>query len=443
MQQWYQWQIDNAAYIYKYFTSRGFTPESTCGMLGNMAWESGICSWRIQSEPLTSTPTREYIKGLGYGLVQWTESQYNVEQGLPFEIVEWCNQRRLPYWTVESQCKYLYYQMTNPVGMWSFDWYCLTYWEGAGDISQYAMSKGEFITSRRGAGFLAAVFCANFEKPAAHGANVQKRVNYAHYWYSQLASGRISSSQPAPVPVDDNPSPSYDGSYYPPASPDGRYQIQNGNTLSGIAAHFGVTVQELCQWNGIENPNVIYAGHYIYVTPHSPAPHPAGGIVIHVEKGDTLWGIAQRYGVTVQDLCDWNSNVISNPNRIYPGEPLVIYPGSVSTSSSPDCITYTVEKGDTLWGIAQRYGVTVQQLCDWNSNVISNPNVIYPGERLTIYTGSSSSPSGPTGWYTIQPGDTLWGIAQRYGVTVQDLCDWNRDKISNPNEIYPNTVIRV
>ena len=333
--------------------------------------------------------------------------------------------------------------MTNPTGQYSIETY--TIYTPYGRI--YPLTQEEYRLSRASAEYLALVFCANYEKPqpACYGGkpNFSARQFYAHYWYSQLASGRISSSQPAPVPVDDNPSPSYDGSYYPPASPDGRYQIQSGNTLSGIAAHFGVTVQELCQWNGIENPNVIYAGHYIYVTPHSPASRPAGGIVIHVEKGDTLWGIAQRYGVTVQQLCDWNSNVISNPNRIYPGEPLVIYPGSVSTSSSPDCITYTVENGDTLWGIAQRYGVTVQDLCDWNRDKISNPNVIYPGERLTIYTGSSSSPSGPTGWYTIQPGDTLWGIAQRYGVTVQQLCDWNRGKISNPNEIYPNTVIRV
>ena len=432
-----QWQIDNAAYIYKYFTSRGFTPESTCGMLGNMTCESDI----LPNNPPCS-PYEGMLESwweVGIGIVQWTGRQSHEN------IYSWCQIEGVSsqWQTLPVQCAYLYYQMTNPVGQYFIE--TKTSWTPYGVI--YPLTQEEYKVSHESAGYLALTFCANFERPlpAYYGGrpNYAARHFYAHYWYSQLASGRISSSQPAPVPVDDNPSPSYDGSYYPPASPDGRYQIQSGNTLSGIAAHFGVTVQELCQWNGIENPNVIYTGHYIYVTPHSPAPHPAGGIVIHVEKGDTLWGIAQRYGVTVQQLCDWNSNVISNPNRIYPGEPLVIYPGSVSTSSSPDCITYTVQNGDTLWGIAQRYGVTVQQLCDWNRDKISNPNVIYPGERLTIYTGSSSSPSGPTGWYTIQPGDTLWGIAQRYGVTVQDLCDWNRDKISNPNEIYPNTVIRV
>ncbi len=419
-----QWQIDNAAYIYKYFTSHGFTPESTCGMLGNFTWESGLNPGKWQD----GCPHNIYDKNVGFGLAQWTPA---------IKLVSWCqsNGNGDAWSTLSVQCNFLYYEMLHP------DYIPYPSGEGAWPwIMNMAMTAPEFITSADQVGQLAIIFCKNFERPNPYYAHVQNRVNYANYWYSQLASGRISSSQPAPVPVDASPSPSYDGSYYPPASPDGRYQIQSGNTLSGIAAHFGVTVQELCEWNGIKNPNVIYAGHYIYVKPHNPSPSPSDGgkIVITIQPGDTLWGIAQRYGVTVQQLCQWNG--ITNPNYIQAYTPLTIY---LPSSSSPDCITYTVQNGDTLWGIAQRYGVTVQQLCDWNRDKISNPNVIYPGERLTIYTGSSSSPSGPTGWYTIQPGDTLWGIAQRYGVTVQDLCDWNRDKISNPNEIYPNTVIRV
>ena len=436
-----QWQIDNAAYIYRFFTSRGFTPESTCGMLGNIQAESAICSWRIENKPLTSTPTREYIKGVGYGLVQWTESQYDVELGLPFKIVEWCNQRGLPYWTVESQCEYLYYQMTNPAGQYFIE--TNTAWTPYGEV--YPLTQEEYRVSRKSAGYLALAFCANFERPnpSWRGGypHYAERSSYANAWYSQLASASIPSStpQPAPAPVD-NPPSSYDGSYYPPASPDGRYQIQPGNTLSGIAEHFGVTVQDLCQWNGISDPNTIYAWHYIYVKPHNPSPAPAGGrkIVITIASGDTLWGIAQEYGVTVQQLCQWNN--IKDPNYIRAGASLTIY--LPSSSPSPSYIIYTVQKGDTLWGIAQRYGVTVQDLCEWNRNVISDPNDIYPRERLIIYTGASS-PSGPTGWYTVRKGDTLWGIAQMYGVTVQDLCEWNRGVILDPNKIYPNTTIRV
>ena len=438
-----QWQIDNAAYIYGFFTSRGFTPESTCGMLGNMMMESGVCSWRIQNASPAYGTYNDYQRSLlqagncsAYGLVQW--GKYSL-------LINWCNQHGLPYWTVESQCAYLYYQMTNPVGMWGFDdGACLASWEGAGNVWQYDMSKEGFITSRRNPGFLAVVFCSNFERPAASTAHVQERFEWANDFYSRFAlrsSASIppSSPRPAPTPVD-NPPSSYSGSYYPPASPDGRYQIQPGNTLSGIAEHFGVTVQDLCQWNGISDPNTIYAWHYIYVKPHNPSPAPAGGkkIVITIASGDTLWGIAQEYGVTVQELCQWNG--IKDPNYIRAGASLTIY--LPSSSPSPNYIVYTVQPGDTLWGIAQRYGVTVQDLCEWNRNLISDPNDIYPRERLIIYTGGSS-PSGPTGWYTVRKGDTLWGIAQMYGVTVQELCEWNRGVILDPNKIYPNTTIRV
>lgn len=56
------------------------------------------------------------------------------------------------------------------------------------------------------------------------------------------------------------------------------------------------------------------------------------------------------------------------------------HPSSDSTTNGNS--TYTVQAGDTLWGIAQRFGVTVQDLCNWNN--ISNPNLIYPGQVLTV-----------------------------------------------------------
>ena len=112
--------------------------------------------------------------------------------------------------------------------------------------------------------------------------------------------------------------------------------------------------------------------------------------------------------------------------------------GTSSPNNSQNSTTYTVQSGDTLSGIAQRFGVTVQELCDWNN--ISNPNMIYVGEVLNL-TGSTSSSGSNQQTYTVQSGDTLSGIAQRFGVTVQELCDWNN--ISNPNTIYVGQVLRV
>lgn len=108
----------------------------------------------------------------------------------------------------------------------------------------------------------------------------------------------------------------------------------------------------------------------------NPAPNPS--ITYKVRWGDTLSGIARRYGTTVAALAQVNG--ISNPNRIYAGQVLRI-PAAVSGSGQP--VYYVVRWGDTLSGIANRFGTTYQRLAQLNG--ISNPNRIYAGQRLRIY----------------------------------------------------------
>ena len=126
-------------------------------------------------------------------------------------------------------------------------------------------------------------------------------------------------------------------------------------------------------------------------------------ILYTVQAGNTLSGIAYRYGVTVSQLQQWNN--ISNPNEIYVGQTLKIYTNNsnsssnsttkpTNSSSNSSYTTYTVQAGNTLSGIAYEYGVTVSQLQQWNN--ISNPNEIYVGQTLKIYTNSSSTSSNST-----------------------------------------------
>lgn len=98
--------------------------------------------------------------------------------------------------------------------------------------------------------------------------------------------------------------------------------------------------------------------------------------------------------------------------------------------------TYIVQAGDTLSEIAQRFGTTYQSLAAINN--IEDPNRIYPGQEIVI-DGAAAEAS--TEYYTIQPGDTLSGIAARYGTTWQWLVEVNG--ISDPNLIYPGNTIRV
>ena len=105
------------------------------------------------------------------------------------------------------------------------------------------------------------------------------------------------------------------------------------------------------------------------------------------------------------------------------------------------CVIYTVKRGDNLWNLSRQYGTTVQSIAQLNQ--IQNPNLIYPGQRLRIPVNMDLGTSTMTqnGSYIVKRGDTLWGISRRYGVTVRYLA--NKNGIRNPNLIYPGQVIRL
>ena len=161
-----------------------------------------------------------------------------------------------------------------------------------------------------------------------------------------------------------------------------------------------------------------------------------------VQNGDTLSAIANRYGTTVQELVDINQ--LTNPNLIYPGQILRIATNSTTPEEetrATGSIIYTVQRGNTLSQIASAYGVSVEHIVEIND--IQNPNLIYPGQKLRI-TESSSQTKNPViqnNFYTVQNGDTLSGIARKYGVTVRFLVNLNG--IQNPNLIYPGQMIKI
>lgn len=164
-----------------------------------------------------------------------------------------------------------------------------------------------------------------------------------------------------------------------------------------------------------------------------------------VQRGDTLSGIARRFGTTVQEIASVNN--ISNPNLIFPGQVLRILTNSTVNgleTRGAGSITYTVQRGNTLSQIARSYGVTVSQILEINN--IPNPNLIFPGQKLRI-TDSSNTTLNPvsnnnsSAFYTVRSGNTLSGIARFYGVSVNSLVALNN--IQNPNLIFPGQVLRI
>nr|DAZ56834.1 MAG TPA: hypothetical protein [Caudoviricetes sp.] len=108
----------------------------------------------------------------------------------------------------------------------------------------------------------------------------------------------------------------------------------------------------------------------------------------------------------------------------------------LGASNTPAAQTYTVKPGDTLSGIAAKYGTTWQALQQLNG--IADANRIYPGQVLKV-TGSAAAPAAKT--YTVRSGDTLSGIAAKYGTTWQHLQQING--IADANKIYPGQVLKV
>ncbi|EIJ78769.1 glycoside hydrolase family 18 [Bacillus methanolicus PB1] len=142
-------------------------------------------------------------------------------------------------------------------------------------------------------------------------------------------------------------------------------------------------------------------------------------MIIHVvQRGETLWQIANRYGVSISQIVD--ANKLPDPNRLLIGLSLVI---PVAARQ------HTVRARETLWQIAQRYGVSVGAIVQ--ANQISDPSRIYPG--LVLYI--------PARVHTVQPGESLRQIAQRYGTTVQEIIRTNQ--IQNPDLIYPGMALTI
>jgi len=163
--------------------------------------------------------------------------------------------------------------------------------------------------------------------------------------------------------------------------------IKRGDTLSSIARANGVTVAELIEWNSLDNPDLIIAGRALIVSPpvlanESEAAHPSDEVHV-VTAGETLSLIARRYGASVAALV--TANDLADPDRIRVGQSLKLG-APVAPSPSASESRYQIRPGDTLFSIAIKFGVSVDQLVANNS--LASADHIRAGDELNVVATS-------------------------------------------------------
>ena len=193
----------------------------------------------------------------------------------------------------------------------------------------------------------------------------------------------------------------YEGETVPSLSGDNYYIVKSGDSLWKIANQYEITVNELKNMNGLTSDN-LSVGQILEV-PTSDNTSNSDDTYI-VKSGDSLWKIANQYGLTVAELKDLNN--LTNDNLSI-GQVLKI-------SNSLDNNTYVVKAGDSLWNIANKYGITVNELKSMNGLTSDNLSI---GQVLKVPNSNNT--------YIVKSGDSLWSIANRYGTTVNELKSLN------------------
>ena len=238
------------------------------------------------------------------------------------------------------------------------------------------------------------------------------------------------------------------------------HRIRNGESLSSIANRYGVSISQIKEWNNLKSNRLvrgkklmIYSGDAKRIAGTNSNSSNNGRITKYkVKRGDSLGEIAEKFGVTTVQLRKWNN---LSSNKIVAGKMLAVHSkditrslGDNTTRKESNVVSYTIKSGDTIGELAEMFRVSIADIKKWN-NLSSNK--LISGKSIVIYSDvdaskveksktnlinknnskenskETSSQSSST-IHKIKEGESLWTIAKKYQVHVNDLMEWNKLK---------------
>jgi LysM repeat protein len=236
-----------------------------------------------------------------------------------------------------------------------------------------------------------------------------------------------------------------------------KHTVQRGETVIRIAQQYKVTPNDLYRVNPGLMEEGLKAETVINVPSSQVRPRPvstptetptktgtvavqnesSGGIIYHtVMQGETKFGLSRRYGLTIDELEEQNPQIKS---MLMTGQRLTLRGArdnapkpAASSATVVDMIqmtSYVVQPGETLWGLSRRYGVTVDDLL--NANKANWTGVLRSGQTLLIpskdsfATQTAKTETSRADMYVVQPGETKYGLSRRFNLTIDELEELN------------------